>query len=50
MMTELIRLVIVLGGGFIFLVFIIRGVCLIGPNEVGILTKNMFGKKCPQDK
>jgi regulator of protease activity HflC (stomatin/prohibitin superfamily) len=33
---------------FIVLVFIFRGFCLIGPNQVGILTKNMFGKKMPE--
>ncbi len=32
---------------FIALIFILRGFCLIGPNQVGILTKNMFGKKMP---
>lgn len=34
--------------GFIVLMFIIRGFCLIGANQVGILTKNMFGKKMPE--
>ena len=33
---------------FIALIFILRGFCLIGPNQVGILTKNMFGKKMPE--
>src|SRR5271157_4458590 len=33
---------------FIVLLFILRGFCLIGANEVGILTKNMFGKKMPE--
>ena len=33
---------------FIVLLFILRGFCLIGPNQVGILTKNMFGKKMPE--
>jgi regulator of protease activity HflC (stomatin/prohibitin superfamily) len=32
---------------FIVLIFILRGFCLIGPNQVGILTKNMFGRKMP---
>ena len=32
---------------FIALIFILRGFCLIGPNQVGILTKNMFGRKMP---
>ncbi|MGD0278494.1 MAG: SPFH domain-containing protein [Smithella sp.] len=33
---------------FIAALFIIRGFCLIGAYEVGILTKNMFGKKMPE--
>ncbi len=33
---------------FIVLLRILRGFCLIGPNQVGILTKNMFGKKMPE--
>lgn len=32
---------------FIAFIFILRGFCLIGPNQVGILTKNMFGRKMP---
>jgi regulator of protease activity HflC (stomatin/prohibitin superfamily) len=32
----------------IALVVIIQGFCLIGANQVGILTKNMFGKKMPE--
>jgi regulator of protease activity HflC (stomatin/prohibitin superfamily) len=28
--------------------FILRGFCLIGPYQVGILTKNMFGRKMPE--
>jgi regulator of protease activity HflC (stomatin/prohibitin superfamily) len=32
----------------IILAVIIAGLCLIGPNEVGILTKKMFGKKMPE--
>jgi regulator of protease activity HflC (stomatin/prohibitin superfamily) len=34
--------------GFIFLLFILKGFCLIGANQVGILTKNMLGKKMPE--
>ena len=30
------------------LLLILHGFCLIGPNQVGILTKNMFGKKMPE--
>ena len=30
------------------LLLILLGLCLIGPNQVGILTKNMFGKKMPE--
>ncbi len=33
---------------FVALLFILRGFCLIGANQVGILTKNMFGKKMPE--
>lgn len=32
---------------FVLLLFIFNGFCLIGSNQVGILTKNMFGKKMP---
>ena len=32
---------------FIVLILILKGFCLIGANQVGILTKNMFGKKMP---
>lgn len=44
-MTEWIGLGIV---AFIVFMFIVRGFCLIGPNQVGILTKNMFGRKMPE--
>ena len=33
---------------FIVLLLILQGFCLIGANQVGILTKNMFGKKMPE--
>ncbi len=33
---------------FISVLFILKGFCLIGANQVGILTKNMFGKKMPE--
>jgi len=33
---------------FIIFMFVLRGFCLIGANQVGILTKNMFGKKMPE--
>jgi len=40
---------VVLGvGAFIVFMIILRGFCLIGPNQVGILTRNMFGKKMPE--
>ena len=40
---------VVLGvGAFIVFLIILRGFCLIGPNQVGILTRNMFGKKMPE--
>jgi regulator of protease activity HflC (stomatin/prohibitin superfamily) len=35
-------------GVFIVLLFVLKGFCLIGANAVGILTKNMFGKKMPE--
>jgi regulator of protease activity HflC (stomatin/prohibitin superfamily) len=44
MMTEWIALGI---AGFIFIIFVLNGFCLIGSNQVGILTKNMFGRKMP---
>jgi regulator of protease activity HflC (stomatin/prohibitin superfamily) len=44
-MLEWIVLVAVI---FIALLVFLRGFCLIGPNQVGILTKNMFGKKMPE--
>jgi len=49
-MIEMIGLMglIVLSLVVFTLLFIIRGFCLIGPNQVGILTKNMFGKKMPE--
>lgn len=33
--------------GFIVFIFILNGFCLIGSNQVGILTKKMFGKRMP---
>jgi regulator of protease activity HflC (stomatin/prohibitin superfamily) len=33
---------------FIALLLFLKGFCLIGANQVGILTKNMFGKKMPE--
>ncbi len=35
-------------GGFILLVLILRGFCLIRASQVGILTRNMLGKKMPE--
>ncbi len=48
MMTEMIGWVVLSLVVFIVLVVILKGFCLIGPNQVGILTKNMFGKKMPE--
>jgi len=52
MMTEWIGMIGWTTLGFIALfivaMFILRGFCLIGPYQVGILTKNMFGKKMPE--
>jgi len=47
MMTELIGLIVLCLVVIIVLLVILRGFRLIGANEVGILTKNMFGKKMP---
>jgi regulator of protease activity HflC (stomatin/prohibitin superfamily) len=33
---------------FIALILFLKGFCLIGPNQVGILTKNMLGRKMPE--
>jgi uncharacterized membrane protein YqiK len=33
---------------FIVVLLILKGFCLIGANQVGILSKNMFGKKMPE--
>jgi|WetSurMetagenome_2_1015567.scaffolds.fasta_scaffold00088_19 regulator of protease activity HflC (stomatin/prohibitin superfamily) len=51
MLTVLISMIgwIALGVGVLMvLLFILKGFCLIGANQVGILTKNMFGKKMPE--
>jgi hypothetical protein len=34
--------------GFVVLIIIIKGFCLIRANQVGILTKNMFGRAMPE--
>jgi regulator of protease activity HflC (stomatin/prohibitin superfamily) len=45
----MIWLWVILGIIVVFILFgILPGLRLIGPNEVGILTKNMFGKKMPE--
>ncbi len=44
----MIRLAASIVGGFIVLVFILRGFCLIRASEVGILTKNMLGERMPE--
>ena len=44
-MAGWIALIVIL---FIALIFFLRGLSLIGPNQVGILTKNMFGKRMPE--
>ena len=51
MLTDMMGLIEWIASGFavfIVLIFIIKGFCLIGANEVGILTKNMLGKKMPE--
>jgi regulator of protease activity HflC (stomatin/prohibitin superfamily) len=48
MMTVLTGgLIICLVAIILLLLVILKGFCLIGANQVGILTKNMFGKKMP---
>jgi regulator of protease activity HflC (stomatin/prohibitin superfamily) len=34
--------------GFIVFILFLKGFCLIGPNQVGILTKRMLGRKMPE--
>lgn len=48
MMTVLIGGIVLCLVVFIILLVIIKGFCLIGANQVGILTKNMFDKKMPE--
>jgi regulator of protease activity HflC (stomatin/prohibitin superfamily) len=47
-MTGMIGWIVLYLAVFIVLLVILRGFCLIGANQVGILTKNMFGKKMPE--
>ncbi len=47
MMTVMMGGIILCLVVIIVLLVILRGFCLIGANQVGILTKNMFGKKMP---
>src|SRR5512139_595876 len=47
MITGMIEWTAIIIVGFIALILILRGFRLIGANQVGILTKNMFGKKMP---
>jgi len=47
-MTVLIGGIVLCSVAFIVLLVILKGFCLIGANQVGILTKNMFGKKMPE--
>ena len=48
MMFEMIGWTASIIAAFILLVLILRGFCLIRASQVGILTKNMFGKKMPE--
>src|SRR5512136_2974274 len=48
MMTGITGSVALFFVAFIALIFFLRGFRLIGPNEVGILTKNMLGRKMPE--
>ncbi len=49
MMTlEMIEWTVSIIAGFIALILFLRGFCLIKASQVGILTKNMFGKKMPE--
>jgi regulator of protease activity HflC (stomatin/prohibitin superfamily) len=47
-MTGMIEWIILSVIALIALLFVLKGFCLIGSNQVGILTKNMFGKKMPE--
>jgi uncharacterized membrane protein YqiK len=47
-MIEMIGWIVLSFVVLIALVVVLRGFCLIGANQVGILTKNMFGKKMPE--
>ena len=47
-MTGMIEVLILILVVFIVLLAFIKGFCLIEANQVGILTKNMFGKKMPE--
>src|SRR5512147_2964852 len=47
-MLEMIKWTAASIAAFIVLIFFLRGFCLIGAYQVGILTKNMFGKKMPE--
>ena len=48
MTTVMIGWIVSIVAVFIVLIVILKGFCLIGANQVGILTKNMFGKKMPE--
>ena len=48
MMLETIEWFASIVGGFIALILFFRGFCLIRAYQVGILTKNMLGKKMPE--
>ncbi|MGA2518772.1 MAG: SPFH domain-containing protein [Thermodesulfobacteriota bacterium] len=48
MMLETIEWFASIVGGFIALILFLRGFCLIRAYQVGILTKNMLGKKMPE--
>ena len=50
MMTGIIGGIVLSLFVFVVLLVILKGFCLIGPNQVGILTKNMLGKKMPEGK
>jgi len=47
-MLEMIKWTASIIAAFIVLILFLRGFCLIGAYQVGILTKNMFGRKMPE--
>ena len=47
-MPEVIERIVLIVVALIALIVFLKGFCLIGANQVGILTKNMLGRKMPK--